>query len=258
MRRAPPRPRPGGPAIGPSGIDGGVEIVPGAPRWRSAIGSMRFAKRSLVHADQPRERRHHARGIGSWWPARRAGCRGRAPREAQDAPHVGQPPGVDRLVVVADHEQVALRLGQQRTRLELGAVHVLELVDADVGEPPCQRRRSSGSDSSASERAGEHAIEVDSAGGRPAWPGRPPPPRPVPVGLASLEMAADIQGLGLRQRGSSAASAGGTAQDGRAAAAGGRRPARGPPLVEHDLAGEGVEGAHLDPSVPGRRAPAGS
>ena len=54
--------------------------------------------------------------------------------EAQDPPHVGEPPGVDRLVVVADHEEVVLGSGKQPDEAKLRGVHVLELVDADVLE----------------------------------------------------------------------------------------------------------------------------
>ncbi len=43
---------------------------------------------------------------------------------------------VDRLVVVADHRDVAMSLGHQRHQLRLGAIGVLELVDEHVLEPP--------------------------------------------------------------------------------------------------------------------------
>ena len=83
-----------------------------APSRRPGVASIRFSKRSRVRGDQP------ARGGDD---RRRASVVRRqldAPRvrvelgEAEDPAHVGQAPGVDRLVVVADHEQVPLRLGQ--------------------------------------------------------------------------------------------------------------------------------------------------
>ena len=48
---------------------------------------------------------------------------------------------VDRLVVVADHRDVAVRLGEQRDELRLGPVRVLELVDEDVPEARCSTSR---------------------------------------------------------------------------------------------------------------------
>jgi hypothetical protein len=64
--------------------------------------------------------------------------------EVENSTHVGQAPGVDRLVVVADHEQVLLGQGQGPNQLELGGIHVLELVHREVAEtslPPGPKRR---------------------------------------------------------------------------------------------------------------------
>ena len=59
--------------------------------------------------------------------------------EIEDVVHRGATEGIDRLVVVADHRDVAVRLGQQRHELRLGPVRVLELVDQDVAEPTSDR-----------------------------------------------------------------------------------------------------------------------
>ena len=45
---------------------------------------------------------------------------------------------VDRLVVVADHGQVPVRLREERDELRLGSVRVLEFVHEDVAEAALQ------------------------------------------------------------------------------------------------------------------------
>ena len=59
--------------------------------------------------------------------------------------NLGPPPGVDRLVVIADDVQVVLRCREETNQPKLGGIHVLELVDADVAEArlPSRRRRAS-------------------------------------------------------------------------------------------------------------------
>ena len=54
--------------------------------------------------------------------------------EVEDVPDVGAAEAVDRLVVVADHRQVAVLGGEQLEPAVLGAVGVLVLVDEDVAE----------------------------------------------------------------------------------------------------------------------------
>ena len=54
--------------------------------------------------------------------------------ELEDVADVGVPERVDRLVVVADHEQVAVLLAQELQQPVLGAVGVLVLVDEDPAE----------------------------------------------------------------------------------------------------------------------------
>ena len=54
--------------------------------------------------------------------------------EAQDVLHLGAAPGIDRLVVVADAADVAVRLRQQPQPQILHQVGVLVFVDQDVAE----------------------------------------------------------------------------------------------------------------------------
>ena len=54
--------------------------------------------------------------------------------ELEDVADVGAAPGVDRLVVVADHGEVAVLAGEQVGEAVLGVVRVLVLVDQDVAE----------------------------------------------------------------------------------------------------------------------------
>ena len=61
-------------------------------------------------------------------------CRSIAIAEPQDVADRGAAELVDRLVVVADDGDVAVRFGEDRDELRLGAVRVLELVDEDVSE----------------------------------------------------------------------------------------------------------------------------
>ncbi len=49
-------------------------------------------------------------------------------RQAEHAPHIGEPPPVDGLVVVTDQAQVARVAGKQDRELELRAIEVLRLV----------------------------------------------------------------------------------------------------------------------------------
>ena len=70
--------------------------------------------------------------------------------EGHDVAHVGAAPLVDRLVVIADHDEVgsAVRLGQQLDQSLLGRVDVLVLVDDQVPQAlPSPARGSSGSSS---------------------------------------------------------------------------------------------------------------
>ena len=109
-------------------------VIAARSRWCSCGGTDRLGEAFAVDGDHTRRggddrrrapvvrRQHHAarrRVVGS---------------EAQDPSDVGKPPGVDRLVVVPDHEQVVLRRGEETNEPQLRRIHVLELVDADVAE----------------------------------------------------------------------------------------------------------------------------
>ena len=61
--------------------------------------------------------------------------------EVEDPSDVGQPPGVDRLVVVADEEDVARLPGQQQRQLQLGPVEVLRLVHEQHPRPLAPQRQ---------------------------------------------------------------------------------------------------------------------
>ncbi len=56
--------------------------------------------------------------------------------EGQHPPNVGQPPSIDRLVVVADEEDAVRRRCEEQGQAELGPVEVLRLVDKQVGAAP--------------------------------------------------------------------------------------------------------------------------
>jgi hypothetical protein len=85
---------------------------------------------------------------------------GQAARQAQDAAHVREAPGVDRLVVVADQEDVPRRLTEEQRQVELRAVDVLDLVDEQRRAPcppPVEER---GVAPQELERAGDQVVEV--------------------------------------------------------------------------------------------------
>ncbi len=59
--------------------------------------------------------------------------------EVEDIAGVGATPGIDRLVIVADHAEVSLGAGQMLQHAVLGLVGILVLVDHDVAELPLKR-----------------------------------------------------------------------------------------------------------------------
>ena len=101
---------------------------------RPGPASMRFANRSTLTAMSRAEPMDDDRRTAVVRGELDATCLWVVEPEVEDAPHIGEAPCVDGLVVVANHEEVALRLGQEPHQLELRGVHVLELVDAHVGE----------------------------------------------------------------------------------------------------------------------------
>jgi hypothetical protein len=56
--------------------------------------------------------------------------------EGEDPAHVREAPAVDRLVVVADEEDMVGRRGQEQGEAQLRAVDILDLVDEQLGTPP--------------------------------------------------------------------------------------------------------------------------
>ena len=85
--------------------------------------------------------------------------------EPEDAPHVGQAPGVDRLVVIAHHEQVLLGLGQDPDEPQLGGVDVLELVDRQVAEARLPAATKGGISAEQVDRTHDQVVEVECAAG---------------------------------------------------------------------------------------------
>ena len=109
---------------------------------------------------------------------------GQARREAEDPPDVGQPPAVDRLVVVADQEDPVGRRGEQQGEPELRPVDVLDLVDEELAAaraPARQQRR-------VAPRARAIARRIEVVEVEPAASRRRPPRRrrtPARIGPAS-------------------------------------------------------------------------
>ena len=93
--------------------------------------------------------------------------RPRAPEaieEVDDRPGRRAAEAVDRLVVVADHGDVAARLGHERDELGLGPVHVLELVHEHVPEAGLQLRSRGRMLTQEPQGEGHLVAEVDGPG----------------------------------------------------------------------------------------------
>ena len=94
----------------------------------------------VVEPDEP-IRRVEDRAERSVVPSQHDGPRAPVARlEVEDVVDRRAAERVDRLVVVADDRDVAMRLGEQRHELRLRPVRVLELVDQDVPEAAGDRR----------------------------------------------------------------------------------------------------------------------
>ena len=109
--------------------DGG-DALPAGPR-----GAQRLPHAAPVGAD------HHVREVQDFGgaaiillEAHRVGL-GKILAEVEDVPDVGAAPAVDRLVIVADHAQVAVATGELLHELVLRAIGVLVLIHKDVLEP---------------------------------------------------------------------------------------------------------------------------
>ena len=97
----------------------------------SAAGPARIvlAKRSSVDLDQAHgtlDHRPRTAVVGDQVDTRQTGQGG---GQVQHPAHIRQAPGIDRLVVVADEEDVAPLAGKEHGQVELRAVDVLDLVD---------------------------------------------------------------------------------------------------------------------------------
>src|SRR5689334_5692920 len=100
----------------------------------SAIGPKRFAETPLVVGDQARGRAEDMAGgaIVALEPDDLGA--GEVSLESEDVVHLGAPPAIDRLVVVADAADIAVSLRQQPEPEILRDVRVLVLVDQHVAE----------------------------------------------------------------------------------------------------------------------------
>ncbi len=86
--------------------------------------------------------------------------------ERQHAADVGEPPPVDRLVVVADEEDPVRRGREQQREPQLRAVHVLDLVHEQVGAAAAPRREQVRVRLERRERASDEVVEVERAASR--------------------------------------------------------------------------------------------
>ena len=167
--------------------------------------------------------------------------------KAEDAADVRETPGVDRLVVVPDDEEVALLSGEEEGEVELGAVEILRLVEE---EDPAARTPASEERGVRAQRGGgtrDELVQVEEAapveegaiGGprRPEWRVRGGPLRIE--GEAREAVLEAAPGSGGERCPGELVQEGGPVRDRRHVPAG----------VTEDLPSEGVEGA--DPHRPG-------
>ena len=117
-----------------------------------------------VVLDQPdRAFQHRGRAAVVRLEVHAAEARQRLVREAQQAPDVGQPPAVDRLVVVADEEDAVGRRGEQQRKPELRPIEVLGLVDEQVRAPVAPRGEQGRVALEQPQRPGDQVVEVEAA-----------------------------------------------------------------------------------------------
>ena len=88
--------------------------------------------------------------------------------QAQHPADVGQPPAVDRLVVVADEQDPVRRLGEEQGEPELRPVDVLDLVDEEVGASASPAREQVRVGLEPLDRPEDEVVEVEPARGRDA------------------------------------------------------------------------------------------
>ncbi|MFN8630348.1 MAG: hypothetical protein U0838_08500 [Chloroflexota bacterium] len=118
---------------------GAEDQAPGVPRPRH--DALREPLAVVLHeAHRPGHDRRRTAVVGLEVQAPQPGQRG---RQVEHAPHVGKPPAIHGLIVVADEECIAPLACQQHREVQLRAVQVLRLVHQQrraPGAPPHQRR----------------------------------------------------------------------------------------------------------------------
>ena len=113
-------------------VVGGQDEPSGGP----GSGPDHLRESLLVALDEANGPGHHRAGAAVVRHEVDPAQAGQAGGQVQDPSHVGQPPTVDGLVVVADHEDPVGRRRQEEGHPELAAVDVLDLVDEEVGTGP--------------------------------------------------------------------------------------------------------------------------
>ena len=110
------------------------------PLPKRFVGEQRLSQAPAVMRDQSRRDGEDvaARSIISLEPDHF--CAGKIPFEPQDVFNIRAAPRVDRLIVVADAAQIAVRLGKEAEPKVLNDVRVLVLVDQDIAEAPPETR----------------------------------------------------------------------------------------------------------------------
>ena len=84
--------------------------------------------------------------------------------EPQDPAHIGQPPAIDRLVVVADEEDPVGRGGEEEGEPELGAVDILDLVHQELPATTAPSGEEGRVGLERRDRAEDQVVEVEPAG----------------------------------------------------------------------------------------------
>ena len=143
-----------------AGCPGGCEDEP-ACRPGTGTDPLREPLRVVLH--EPDGRRDHRRRAAVVHLEVHPAKAGQRRREAQDAPHVREPPAVDGLVVVTHQEDPVVRCREQECQAELARVHVLDLVDEKVRAPRPPALEERRVRLQPSERERDEVVEVDAA-----------------------------------------------------------------------------------------------
>ena len=155
-RASPARPGPASSAASGASTSRPVARGPGEDPLREPLPVV------LDQPDRPRDDRPRAAVVRLEVDAPQPGQRG---RQAQDASHVGQPPAVDRLVVVADEEHVVRRARRGAARAPAGSGRgPAPRPRAACARRARQRARRRASACRQRERPDHEVVEVDAAG----------------------------------------------------------------------------------------------